>query len=271
LRCNGGTSVTQNRSKTARCYVKLTTGQKGTGNYHTATMTNKFLKSLIDRLNRNQSQALFNLRPLTDNVVFAKVWNAKPKPTDKISHPNGPYLFYFIKNEIGFYVAVVLDMRHDLHWFVLPKYRQNGYLTKAMKEVILFHIFQDRDEQRITIDEFQIGSKNFKASESVAKKLGFVKSDEESDSDYILTIDKYRTENYIDGQNTEISKERIEELKKQVNYLARSLWFIQTEIEMKLGDLDYAEEIKELVDEIKSHTFKLEDVWWESKKALNKE
>jgi hypothetical protein len=232
----------------------------------TATMTDKFLKSLIDRLNANNTQGLFHLRPLNDRVEFAKVWVNKPKPTDNISRPDGPYSFYFIKNENGIYVAVVLDMSHDLHWYVLQKYRRNGHLTKAMKEVILFHIFQDREEQRITIKEFQIGTKNFKASENVARNLGFIKNGEDSDSEYILTIDKYQTENYIDGQNSEISKERMEELKKQVNYLARSLWVIQTEIEMKLGDLDYAEELKELVDEVKNHTWKLEDAWWKSKR-----
>jgi hypothetical protein len=238
----------------------------------TATMKNKLLKSLIDRLNANNTQGLFHLRPLNDRVEFAKVWVNKPKPTDNISNPGGPNSFYFIKNENGIYVALVLDMCNDLHWFVLPKYRRNGHLTKAMKEVILFHIFQYREVQRITINEFQIGIKNFKASENVAKNLGFVKNGEESDSEYILTIDKYQTENYIDGENSEISKERMQELKKQVNYLARSLWVIQTEIEMKLGDLDYAEELKELVDEIKNHTLKLEEAWWKSKRnKLRKE
>ena len=227
-------------------------------------MTNKFLKSLIDKLNANNTHELIQLRPLTDSVDFAKVWVDKPKPTDKIFRPDGPYSFYFIKNENGIYVAAVLDMSHDLHWFVLPKFRGNGYLTKAMKEVILFHLFQDRAEQRITIDEFQIGTKNFMASENVALNLGFVKNGEDSDSEYILTIDKYQTENYIDGQNSGISKERMEELKKQINYLARSLWVIQTEIEMKLGDLDYSDDLKELVDEIKNHTWKFEDAWWKS-------
>ena len=42
---------------------------------------------------------------------------------------------------------------------------------------------------------------------------------------------------------------------------------IQTEIEMKLGDTDYAEELKELVDKIKKQTWRLEDAWWESKKV----
>jgi hypothetical protein len=33
---------------------------------------------------------------------------------------------------------------------------------------------------------------------------------------------------------------------------------------MKLGDTNYAKELKELVDEIGKHTSRLEDAWWDS-------
>lgn len=227
-------------------------------------MTNKYLKSLIDKLNKNKTDGLIQLRPLSATVDFAKVWTKKPKPIDNISFPDGPYIFYFIKNLDGLFVATVLDMERDLHWFVDKKHRHQGHLTKAMKETILFHLFQDREEQRVTIDKNQIGEKDFKASQNVALALGFVEAD---NSDYILSNSKYQTENFIYGQNTQLTEERINELKRQVNYLGRSLWVIHSEIEMKLGDTDYAEELKELVDEIKKHTWRLEDAWWESKNA----
>ena len=41
--------------------------------------------------------------------------------------------FYLIKNDENTFVAIVFDMIRDLHWFVHPNYRGNGYLTKAMK------------------------------------------------------------------------------------------------------------------------------------------
>jgi len=216
---------------------------------------------------------LIHLRPLTDSVDYAKVWLDKPKPTDKFCAFDEPRKFYFIKNENGIYVAAVLDMPeqfltcHDLHWYVLPKYRHNGYLTNAMKDVILFHLFQDREIQIITINKFDIGLKNFIASEKVALNLGFVKKAETECSIYALTKDNYQTNKYITGQNTIISEERINELTKQVNFIARSLWMIQTEVEMKLGDLSYADELKELVDEIKKHNLKLDDAWWKSKET----
>jgi len=227
-------------------------------------MTEKYLKSLIDKLNKNKTGGLIQLRPLSATVEFAKVWTEKPKPTDKILSPDGPYNFYFIKNLDGLYVATVLDMWRDLHWFVDKKQRQQGHLTKAMKEMILFHLFQDREELRITIDKNQIGEINFKASQNVALNLGFIKADND---DYVLTKEKYQTENYIYGQNTQLTEERLNELKKEINFLGRSLWLIQSEIEIKLGNTDYAEELKELVDEVKKHTWRLEDVWWESKNA----
>lgn len=61
----------------------------------------------------------------------------------------------------------------------------------------------------------------------------------------------------------------IQELRKQINYLSRSLWAIQTEVEMKLGISDYSEDLAELVHEIRSHTWKLEDAWWQSKDVNN--
>jgi hypothetical protein len=224
-------------------------------------MTEKYLKSLIDKLNKNKRGRLIQIRPLSATVDFAKVWTEKPKSTDNIS-ADRPYNFYFIKNLDGLYVATVLDMWSDLHWFVDKKQRHQGHLTKAMKETILFHLFKDKEQQRITIDKNQIGEINFQSSQNVALNLGFIKTEND---DYILNRESYPTEKYIYAQNTQITEERLNELKKEINFLGRSLWLIQSEIEMKLGDLDYAEELKELVDEIRKHTWRLEDVWCENK------
>ena len=141
------------------------------------------IKKLINRLNSNIRQELFHIRPLTEKVVFAKVWTEKPKPTNRFGQNVGPNDFYFIKNEMGIYVAAVLDMVEDLHWYVLPEYRGKGYLTSALKEVILFHLFKTRDKQRITISDL-IGENNFNASEKVALKVGFVKNEVSPKSEY---------------------------------------------------------------------------------------
>jgi hypothetical protein len=115
-------------------------------------MTDARLILLLNKMNKNPENDFYHLRPLSDNVVWAKFWLEKPKLTDKVYSINCPDRFYLIKNTDGVFVAIVYDMTTDLHWFVLPKYRKNGLLTNTLKDVILFHLFQDRDEQRITIN-----------------------------------------------------------------------------------------------------------------------
>lgn len=226
-------------------------------------MTNESLQSLLSRLNNNdKTSGLICLRPLNTNVDFAKIWIDEPKPTDSVTNSDGPDNFYLVKNNENIFVAIVFDMKRDLHWFVLPDYRGMGYLTEAMKHSIIPHLFFSREEQRITIKENEIGKDNCKASEKVALILGFTAY---KDGEYLLSNKQYTIEDHNLGENTQLSYDRIDELKKHINYLGRSLWAIQTEIEMKFGNTDYSEELEELVGQIRSHTWKLEDFYWNSK------
>ncbi|AZA88555.1 hypothetical protein EG349_18155 [Chryseobacterium shandongense] len=226
-------------------------------------MTNESLQSLLEKLNRNDaSSSLIYLRSLSSNVDFAKIWLDKPKLTDSVTNSDGPDNFYLIKNSENIFVAIVFDMKRDLHWFVLQNYRGMGYLTEAMKDIIIPHLFLSRDEQRITIRENEIGRDNFTASEKVAVGLGFTASE---NGEYFLSNDQCTIDGLNLGQDTQLSSDRIDELKKHINYLGRSLWTIQTEIEMNFGNTDYSEELKELVGQIRTHTWKLEDFYWDSK------
>ena len=223
-------------------------------------MTSESLQSLLERLNKNDtSSSLIYCRPISSNVDFAKIWLEKPKLTDSVTSYDGPDIFYLIKNNENIFVAIVFDMIRDLHWFVHPDFRGNGHLTEAMKNTILPHLFLTRDEQRITIKELEIGLANFEASEKVALNLGFVKS---TDGEYFISSDMFVTENYIIGENVSLSLDRIDELKKYINFLSRSLWTIQTEIEMKFGETDYSEELMDLVHQIRCNNWKLEDFYW---------
>lgn len=223
-------------------------------------MTSESLQSLLEKLNKNDtSSSLIYRRPISSNIDFAKIWLDKPKLTDSVTSSDGPDIFYLIKNNENKFVAIVFDMIRDLHWFVHPDFRGNGHLTKAMKHTILPHLFLSRNEQRITIKEFEIGTDNFKASEKVALNLGFVLGE---DGEYLLSYDNRINENYNFGENTPLSPDRIDELKKHINFLGRSLWAIQTEIEMKFGETDYPEELMDLVHQVRSHTWKIEDFYW---------
>lgn len=226
-------------------------------------MTSDFLQSLIEKLNKNDtSSSLIYCKPLSSNVDFAKIWLDKPKLTDSVTSSDGPDIFYLIKNNENIFVAIVFDMIRDLHWFVHPGFRGNGHLTEAMKNTIIPHLFLTKDEQRITIKEIEIGTDNFEASEKVALNLGFVKS---ADGEYLLSNENFVTENYNVGEDIPISSDKIDELKKHINFLGRSLWTIQTEIEMKFGETDYSDELKDLVYQIRNHTWKLEDFYWNNK------
>lgn len=225
-------------------------------------MSEKYLKSLIDKLNKGKTNGLIHLRSLSESVDFAKVWLKAPKKSDSITSPDEPYSFYFIKNEEGVYVAAVLDMSNDLHWFVQRKYRKKGYLTSAMRQVILPHLFQDRDSQRITIEESQIGQKNYLSSKRVAIQLGFVEGNDEGE--FYITSDKVNRD-VIWGEDRLFSADRLEQLKREVNYLGKSLWLIQSEVEMNLGESDFTRKLLNLAREVRSSAIRLEDNWRASK------
>jgi hypothetical protein len=225
-------------------------------------MTGKNIGTLINKLNKSRTDGLIILRPLNDTVDFAKVWSEKPRPNDPIIFPDGPYDFYFIKNDKNEYVAGVLDMVNDLHWYVVNKERRRGHLTRALQEVILPHLLRERKEQRISIDKNQIGERNFKSSQAVAFNVGFKQI---SEAEYKLSVNDSIKAVSIDGKNTEITEERIQELKRQINFLSRSLWVIQTELEMKTGDKEYIFDLNVLNDELRTHVTEIENFWWSQK------
>lgn len=227
-------------------------------------MRDRTISKLISHLNSGKIREGIFLRPLSDTVVFAKVWK-KITPADSPVTPDGPDKFYFIKSS-DLFVAAVFDMGSDLHWYVIPKFRGKGYLSIALSSVILPHILQEKESQRITIDGEFLGTKMSKASEQVALKAGFKKiSEADGTCEYILPAEKFIEREYIDGFNTKMTNERMTNLCKRVNYLSRSLWQIENEMEMLLGDSNYAEELSELRAELNRHILRIEDKWYENK------
>jgi hypothetical protein len=231
-------------------------------------MTDKDLQSLIVKLNKGMCASQFFRRPLSITVEYAKVWLKLPKPTDLIVNPGGPMDFYFIKNCDGVFVAIVSNMGFDLHAYVIPEHRKQGHLSKALKSSILPHIFQNKTEQRITIDREKENGKFFHLAEKVAYNLGFSKVVDESTCEYILAGDEYFEMEGISGTNILMSRERLDIIKCQINFLSRSLCLIHSEIETKLGNTDYCEELKDTIDQIWDHTWKIEEAWFDSMKSI---
>lgn len=228
-------------------------------------MRTKQFQSLLNRLNKKDKHKDIFLSPLSKDVDYGKYWDKLPNQTTPPTSGDGPYSFYFIKNEDGKYISVVLDMHHDLHWYVSQKHRKRGSLTNAMKLTIIPDLACRRKSQWISIDPQMLTEEEVEASKSVAINLGFVFKDS-GDKGFMYELDlrgqKKRSGKY---KHKGMEEERIEELTKKINYLSRSLWLIETEVTAAFGNSAYSEKLINLVDEIKRHTYRLEDIYYDFK------
>ncbi|MBB2145725.1 hypothetical protein GM921_09525 [Pedobacter sp. LMG 31464] len=224
-------------------------------------------QSLLNRLNKRTEHKDIFLSPLSKTVDYGKYWDELPTPKMSISSGDGPYSFYFIKNEHGVYVAVVLDMCTDLHWYVGPKHRKKGILTNAMAQVILPDLSTGRETQQISIDPQQLSEEEVEASQAVALNLGFVFRDS-GDRGFVYELDLAKLKKRKPSMASKgMSEERLKELKRKLNYHSRSLWVIESEVAAAFGNVRYSTQLMELVDGIRKHTWKLEDVYYDFKKA----
>lgn len=229
-------------------------------------MTDKKLKEFIIKLNQNKADEDIFLQSLTDTVDYAIVWDYSTNQFTKEKKLNTPYQFYFIKNETSSYVGTVYVMSADLHWFVLPKYRGKGFLTNSLKDTILPHLFQDnRDEQRITIDQGFIGDKNYKASLKVANSVGFIQTNvSEKVIEMKISKNHFRDAVKIKGKVTKMSEERINIITERATQISRMLWKIETELEIKMGLTNDIAEIKEIIEETGKISDLIHGTYWEN-------
>lgn len=227
-------------------------------------MTEKEIRKYINRLNNDKAKESIFTRPISKTVEIAKVWTEQPKIDDNIIGNFCSYRFFFIKNEINEYVGAVLDMEQDLHWYIVPRNRKKGYLTTALKESILPYLFYYvRDSQRITIDKNALGEKNYLNSKSVAIKLGFQPINN-SEKEFQLNKVDFNWENEnLDEDNLVINSERFDQLRKRAFFAYRILYKISDELLMVAND---DKGLKQIANEVKSYTWKIEDIEWENKK-----
>ncbi len=228
-------------------------------------MREREIRKYIDRLNNKKAKESIFIRQISKTVDVAKVWSKQPKMTDMVTGNFGSYLFFFIRNETNEYVGAVLDMYHDLHWYIVPKERKQGHLTTALKESILPYLFYDeRESQRITIKKSAIGETNYTNSKSVAIKLGF-KAINEAETEFELKQTDFNWDNEnLKEINSNIDSERFEELRKRAFYAYKTLYKISDELLMTVND---DKDLKEVADEVRNYTWKIEDIEWENKKT----
>ncbi|MEW4924601.1 hypothetical protein [Algibacter sp. 2305UL17-15] len=226
-------------------------------------MTEREIRKYIDRLNNKKGQESIFTRPISETVDVGKVWREQPKQKDSVSSFSSSR-FFFIKNTLGVYVGAVLDMDYDLHWYVLPKQRKKGILTKSLKETILPYLFYERKEQRITIENGRgVREKNYNNSLKVALNLGFKPINKEQ-TKFILKKSEFdwSVENLNEEDNL-IEEDRIKILKKRINYASKILLKISDELLMSYAN---DKELLEVSRKVKDYTWKIEDLMWEYRK-----
>jgi len=192
-------------------------------------LKDKSIIQLIDKLNRYPDFKDCIKVAIGKNVELAHIWYK-----DGFSDSHIPYTYFLIK-ENDKYVGAVLDMTHDLHWVILPKYRKRGHLSTALKQVILPHILEEmpRVVQKISIKRNEIGVINYQNSLKVALNVGFKQLDEEN---LVFDYNALDCRNYeLDYQYKGLTKE---ELDKQINGLqkiAKEINKISSKIEFAFG------------------------------------
>jgi hypothetical protein len=200
-------------------------------------MSHEQLQKYIDQLNGGLNEAAIYKRQISDRVDVAKVYPEKMRRDSKVS----PYTIFFIRNESKEYVGAVLDMHIDLHWYIAEKHRGNMYLTTALQEAILPHIFNKfgREKQEITIEgDF------YEQSRSVAIKLGFKQEGESGKlkllkENFDLSADRRKE---ID---LEINLERIAVLCNKISLAHSELREISDEL---LMSYDYDANLSEIAE-----------------------
>lgn len=223
-------------------------------------MTTNEFDYLLDLLNKNKASELMVLKSLTETVEYGLVWLKPIMPTNEINRLDGPYRFYFIKNETGIYVGLVLDMSENLHWYIDPKFRHHGYLTNALNQSILIHLFKRKVEQRITITKTDIGINNYNASIKVAKSLGFKKKiDKRGGEEFILDGNNYMNLELPTMHSKIIQVEEIESIKKQIFFVSQYLSKLHYVIESIIGQNEDTEELEFFSSEIRTHVLKFEE------------
>jgi hypothetical protein len=199
-------------------------------------MTNETINKQIKKLNSRIYQDSIFLRPLSSTVYYSSTWT---EPSDSDLNSGDSYDIYYIK--IGKeYVGAVVDMgQRDLHWYMVPEHRKKGYLTIAMKDIILPHLFQDREEQIVTFSSTDT-EKDSLDSEKSANLMGFQKENEE----YIIRKSNiYKNVTFLELE-PKLSKERYDVLKKRLNTMKNEAAIISAELYMMTNADVGADELK---------------------------
>ncbi|WP_341842214.1 GNAT family protein [Chitinophaga caseinilytica] len=232
-------------------------------------MTDASIQKYLNDLNAGKKTGHIIKTPLCSNVDLAKIWIRLPAISNTVVAGEKSYSAYLIKDSPGKYIGAVIDMVDDLHWFITKTARKQGYLSEALREIVLPHIFKLRNEQKITIDKGDIGSENYASSLGVAKRLGFKVVSDTQATELILKKSDFKNGVLGDRELPGFSSDRLFELKAHLQFLSKSLSYIQDEVELSLGETRFIKKAEKLSKEISELKETLHDEWAEWSNRIN--
>lgn len=238
-------------------------------------MNDETIRDLLRKLNKRTGKNLIFKNSIGENVELAKVWIWKM----------GEYfykdqVFFLIKNQGGKYVAAVYGL-NKFHWYTLYEERRKGYLSKALRDLIIPFLWgpnrqEIHDPFEISISR-GIGPKNFESSFCLAKSLGF-KVDEENDYKTKLLLsyddfahDELATPVMIPDLDQDSGIRLLEKSQRLVDLFLQ----IKGELEIRLGeevldDFDQIPDLKYKMERIIDDHFSGRNIGSESQKCLNR-
>ncbi len=225
-------------------------------------MTNKDLEDLINKMNNHEDSHLIFPKKLNENVEVAIVWPEEPK-LKEVSIDTGSHRCFFIKNPEK-YIGIISDMGNDLHTYMSPEYRKQGYMTKALEESVLPYIFEEleREEQILTTSLPNTDQESFNSINNIAKKLGFTTvSDNSKSKTFILHRNNFDfTKRKITKSNYPMDEERMNQLRKEVFLAYRMLHKISDELLMKFDD---DRDLSDTVKLVRRYTQKIDNLYFD--------
>lgn len=215
-------------------------------------MTEKDIRKLLSDSNKNKVDGKIITRPLSDTVDFAKIWPENIFQTSKLTEEIlMPLRVYFIHEKEGKYLAAVLA-EESLKWYVSPQYRKGAVFLSSLKDTVIPHILQHKPIQRLLLNHAEYSEKEYALVRKTALAIGF-KMTRENNGEVRMAVEAVSLgkREYIAGENTGISDKRRQEMKAEILLFLRKLNVFETEVELKTGDLEYTEDIKEIIAGLK--------------------
>lgn len=216
-------------------------------------ITEKDIRKLLQEVNSNKVDGQVITRPLSDTVDYANIWLQKtPSPHLQSEDSLISLTAYFIRKKGEQYIAAILAAE-QLKYYSLPQYRKNNLFLDPFREVVIPHILQHKPIQRLLLNRAAYSEKEYVFVKKTALSVGFkVTRENEREIRMAIEASALGKREYITGSNTGISEKRKQEMKTEILLFVQKLKIFQTEIELKTGDIEYAEDINEIIDVLKT-------------------